>query len=519
MAVQGVVAGHDQVSLAVHGAPQGAIALAAGRLYWFACQDAEAADLIGRGALAEASVPSAVLVGLARNPETMLAGLADGEGPDRLRCWQTGARDAAAALRRLPRDLERVMRGSRRLCLVQCPATLLDELSDAALAALADALSRWCASSGHRLLMIGYGDVANLVPRLLSLNAASAGVAQLFPRLGALQYQVHYWASATGVLAQRGYRVERHGRALRVLGPEPAATATVVEGAEWAAGGDAAVHLVQAAVLEGAPAFSRAWHVYEDAATLMIAALDAHAASVVFAIGENRDVVGLARLLYRLRRDRGNALKLVVREMNPCLRYADERLLLSCGATLIAPAGAPLARFLTLLETVQGDVWKGALVDDPERLIRAHQAPDASGLVTVGEFQAVVLDTLGQAAGTVESLAMALQPVAGLRIDYVLRQLSMRRRGDIACVHDGQVCLFLFGCRRDGVEAALASVFHLAWREMFDGYRYLALHDVAALGEGAGVSANDGMAPVVPPAVAPATAALTPRRLRLGGRA
>lgn len=516
MAAQGVVADHDQVLLAVHGAPPGAVALAAGRLYWFACQDADAADLIGRGALVEASVPSAVLVGLARSPETMLAGLADEEGPDRLRCWQSGTRDAAAALRRLPRDLARVVRGNRGLCLVQCPAALLDELSDAALAALTAALSRWCAGSGHRVLMIGYGDVSDLVPRLLSLNAASAGVAQLFPRLGALQYQVHYWAGATGVLAQRGYRVERQGQALRVLGPEPAAATAVVEGA---VGGDAAVHLVQAAVLEGAPAFSRAWHVYEDAATLMIAALDAHAASVVFAIGENRDVVGLARLLYRLRRDRGNALKLVVREMNPCLRYADERLLLSCGATLIAPAGAPLARFLTLLETVQGDVWKGALVDDPERLIRAHQAPDASGLVTVGEFQAVVLDTLGQAAGTVESLAMALQPVAGLRIDDVLRQLSMRRRGDIACVHDGQVYLFLFGCRRDGVEAALASVFHLAWREMFDGYRYLALHDVAALGEGAGASANDGTAPVVPPAVAPAAAALMPRRLRLGGRA
>src|SRR5690606_543982 len=82
---------------------------------------------------------------------------------------------------------------------------------------------------------------------------------------------------------------------------------------------------------------------------------------VVLSIGENADVDALARIVFELRSERGNGLKLVVREMQPCLRYADERLLLESGASLVAPANLPLARVLTLLETIQGQTWQGAL--------------------------------------------------------------------------------------------------------------------------------------------------------------
>ena len=51
---------------------------------------------------------------------------------------------------------------------------------------------------------------------------------------------------------------------------------------------------------------------------MLPAALQAREATVVLAIDENAQVDALARLLHRLRRERGNALKLVVRELQPC---------------------------------------------------------------------------------------------------------------------------------------------------------------------------------------------------------
>ena len=43
----------------------------------------------------------------------------------------------------------------------------------------------------------------------------------------------------------------------------------------------------------------------------------------------NQDVPTLASMVHGLRRSRGNALKIVVRELGTSLRYSDERLLLA----------------------------------------------------------------------------------------------------------------------------------------------------------------------------------------------
>ncbi|MFY1079425.1 BcsE family c-di-GMP-binding protein, partial [Escherichia coli] len=105
-----------------------------------------------------------------------------------------------------------------------------------------------------------------------------------------------------------------------------------------ASGSDRDVYLAQTEVLEGAPPLSAAWRLYDGWGGLLPAALQAREATVVLAIDENAQVDALARLLHRLRRERGNALKLVVRELQPCLRYADERLLMQCGCSLVVPA-------------------------------------------------------------------------------------------------------------------------------------------------------------------------------------
>lgn len=245
---------------------------------------------------------------------------------------------------------------------------------------------------------------------------------------------------------------------------------------------------------------------------------------MVLAITENAQVDALARLLHRLRRERGNALKLVVRELQPCLRYADERLLMQCGGSLVVPADTPLPRLLTLLETVQRQRWQGQLADDPEPLIRAHRPPALSGLVNVARFRQIAGERIDQDGSAVESAVLALQPVAGLRAEQTLQQLRIRRQGDLACIYRGQVRLFLFGCRRDAVEQALGNLFRLPWRELFDGYQRLAEYDIAAMN----ASGSDPDADVLPPppAALPVVAAAVegpsftaPTPLRLGDSA
>ncbi|WP_434030483.1 cellulose biosynthesis protein BcsE [[Pseudomonas] boreopolis] len=504
----------QSISLDITGMPAEFTGLQAGGLYWVACAGADHADLLAAGVLARSGTAGlAVLAGLGRSPAPSLELLPAEEGPARVRLYQCPAGKVRRALPRLADEMAGAAGRIGALCIVQCPATALEAFDDARLAQWCGRLQQWARTGRYTVLLLCHGEVAALAPRLLPLHRSCSGVAQLHPHRGALQYLVHFWANQSGVVAHREFQVERAGRSLGLIAAADEPAPVVREG------GDRFLHLAQARALEGAPPFSPAWRLYESWSTLVVPALQAQAASVVFAIEENAQVDALAHLLYRLRSERGNGLKLVVREMAPCLRYADERLLLQCGASLIVPANIPLPRFLTLLETIQGQRWYGQLPEDPERLVRAHRPPDVEGVVDALRFRQIVGDLFAQEDGMVESAVLALQPVAGLRPEQVLQQLRIRRRGDLACIHGRQVWLFLFACRSDGVERALENLFRLPWREMFDGYQRLAEYDVATMNA---IDADPETArplpaaePEFPPAARPF---LQPRPLRLGGR-
>ena len=51
--------------------------------------------------------------------------------------------------------------------------------------------------------------------------------------------------------------------------------------------------------------------------------------------------------------------------------------------------------------------------------------------------------------------------------------MCLRRFGDFACLLDGELYLFLFACRADGLEPALGNICRLPWRDLFTQRRML----------------------------------------------
>ena len=449
-----------------------------GGVYWIMAAGSAPADLLGANTLAAAvGLHEALLITLGRTVEPVLALLEREQGPARLRLFQRSHPGMQQALRSLPRDLPRASTRLTELSLVQFPVAALDGWDDARLAHWCEQLRYWAQRARQVVVLLCYGEVATLAPRLLPLNRCCAGVVQLHPHRGALQLLLHYWTNSRGVIAQRAFALEQVGKQFqRVVQNDLNTEHVAVE-----SGSDRDLFLAQTDVLEGAPPLSSAWTLYDGWTELMAAALYANEATVVVAIIKNTQVDTLARMLHRLRGERGNALKLVVRELQPCLRYADERLLLQCGGNLVVPAHTPFPRFLTLLDTVQRQRWQGKWGGDPEPLIRLHRPPSARGVVGIARFRQIALEYIDRDGSAVESALLALQPVAGLRAKQTLLQLNIRRQGDVACIYRGQLYLFLFGCRRDAFEQALVKLFHMPWHALFDGYQRLAEYDVLAM--------------------------------------
>lgn len=90
---------------------------------------------------------------------------------------------------------------------------------------------------------------------------------------------------------------------------------------------------------------SKHWYLFENRDALLEAAQSASAATVIVGIDNSYQLLELAQQLHDLREHCGPQLKIVVREMEPSVRYRDERLLLACGANLIVPDGTLLSRF------------------------------------------------------------------------------------------------------------------------------------------------------------------------------
>lgn len=176
--------------------------------------------------------------------------------------------------------------------------------------------------------------------------------------------------------------------------------------------------LSHVAVLEGAPPLSEHWTLFDNNEALFNDARTAQAATIIFSLTQNNQIEPLARRIHTLRRQRGSALKIVVRENIASLRATDERLLLGCGANMIIPWNAPLSRCLTLIESVQGQQFSRYVPEDITTLLSMTQPLKLRGFqpwdIFCDAIHTMMSNTLLPADG--KGVLVALRPVPGIRL-------------------------------------------------------------------------------------------------------
>lgn len=476
-----------------------------GSLYWLACARVEDADRLCRQILAgmEASARAALVAG-GRSPQLLLLGLDACQGPGELASCSFAEHRSAAVLQDLPKELERALRPRGRLLLLSLPAQVWSGFDQRWLLQWCMRMRAWLAERDCSLLVLTHAGSAMLYVRLQACSEYLAGLVQLYRQAGAIHYLVHFWRNELGVNGSCALELEEGtaGFAVRSQSAGPALPAA----------GDQQLCLALRETLEGAPALSEHWQLFDEPQALLARAMCAQTASVLLAIASNDRVGELARQLYALRQHCGAALKLVVRELEPCLRTPDEQVLLGCGANLVVPCGTRLPRFLTLLGTVQGQLWRGRLSADVEEFLCHRQPPPLRGVVPGGQFVAQVREILAlERSDEARHLLLALSPVAGLSVAQTLGQCRLRRYGDFACVAGERLYLFLFGCPSEGLEVALGHVFRLPWRELFSGYEVLMGMDALWLDWPGGSAPNEAPpAAAIAPAPQPAGHGLVP---------
>lgn len=440
--------------------------------YWLTVNRPEDARRLARQVMA--AQKSLTLISAGDAPQALLEPALP-QGPNRIPFYSLP--EKRRALLDLPEDLARTLSAKPRLVLFFNNFSFIEKLSPAELTAWSKKINHTLATCNCCLLIITSGSgVNNLRQTLLSTFRQLNGLAHLEYQQDIWNYRVSWWCHDRRLMADRALRLTFQPAGFAAVNENEQNTPLTLN--------DEAICLAEKQVLEGAPPLSSHWQLFGNNELVASRAQQADSATVIFALTHNDQIRTLAQDVHSLRRTRGAGLKIIVREMQTSLRYSDERLLLACGVNAIVPFGAPMSRFLTTLESLQGQRYNRHVPADLDALLQSLQPLQLRGFLPLDKFcEAVtqlVNNTLLPENG--KGLLVALRPVPELRPEQALTLCKPRRYGDLVTVLGDRLYLFLSSCRYNDLDTALKFIFRLPHDELFSN-RLVWFEDLQILSE------------------------------------
>ncbi|YCH30689.1 cellulose biosynthesis protein BcsE [Erwinia sp. D4-22] len=440
--------------------------------YWLTVNRPEDARRLARQVID--AQQALTLISAGERPQSLLEP-ALSHGPERIPFYSLP--EKRRALLDLPEDLARTLSAKPQLILFFNNFPFIEKLSPAELIVWIKKINRTLSACNCCLLIITSGSgVNNLRQILLGTFRQLNGLAHLEYQQDSWNYRVSWWCHDQRLMADRALRLTARDAGFAALREDDQNTPLTLN--------DEAVCIAERHVLEGAPPLSSHWQLFDSNEMVASRAQQADSATVIFCLNHNEEIRALAQHVHSLRRMRGAGLKIMVREMQTSLRYSDERLLLACGVNAIVPFGAPMSRFLTILESVQGQRYNRHVPANLDALLQSLQPLQEKGFLPLDNFcQAVtqlVSNTLLPENG--KGLLVALRPVPEIKPEQALTLCKPRRYGDLVTVRGDRLYLFLSSCRYNDLDTALKFIFRLPHDELFSN-RLVWFEDLQILSE------------------------------------
>lgn len=329
-------------------------------------------------------------------------------------------------------------------------------------------LRSWCESAGCSVLLLFRDGVdPGRAQQLHRASDALSGIASLGRRDGSLAWSVGHWQLG-------GHRNGSTRQALRstetgelvAAGSDQFTRRQVKAWLDHARDQDQ-VWITRAAAEPGLPAD---WRIVSDNTALMAAAEQAMAATCILDAGRTQEFRQLTHHVHQLRKRRGRALKIVVRQHQSPLRHGQESILLTAGANLILDADSPISALPDAVASLQGQVLSREVPDQLEQVLASAAPPTRSGYLAPAAFCAEALGATDQAhAAGIECTLVRLFLLPEISPLEALRACKPLRAGDVFTADDRSVYLFLFACWEQDADKAVERVFRMMLGELFEG--------------------------------------------------
>ncbi|MCL1123636.1 cellulose biosynthesis protein BcsE [Shewanella surugensis] len=331
--------------------------------------------------------------------------------------------------------------------------------------------SNWAKDSQICINFIIYGNQVNsmLKPKLIGLSQYLSGLTSLH-QIDDKEYDYHiaFWCNHHGVIANHRYVItldENNDFTVTQNESQPDQTNTRYADEERIYVASTALDK-KVAIRESVIVINN-----NDELFTFINTVQIQASTIVLSYHQTSELESLALHCYLLRRTKGNAIKIIIRETAPSLRYIDEKLLLNAGVNLIIPFSVSFSRCVSLVEALQGQIFTRNIPQSTTDLLKINQDFDQIGYLPNPAFKDYCLKLMSIVEQkSIRFALIKLTLISTMKAIDCLHLCHINRFGDIVTVCDHALYVLFSAIRLNDVHSTLNQLFDIPIESLFLSY-------------------------------------------------
>lgn len=372
-------------------------------------------------------------------------------------------------------DIIKLKITQKSLCILFVPDIFFVNINNDNLTIDLKKLNDHATNNNLTIQLLVYGSVAStsLKPALLALNRHLAGLASMsMISDDKYSYHVHFWAKPDGVQSDKTFIVQK--TALGMLAAVPVSTPNITT---LGSQDDTTLIVMSHAAAEEDIPLPAHVQLAANNAEIISDSTTPPSATVILSCQSPEEIRQLAVDCLYLRQKAGLRLKIIIREVRQCLRYADETFLLRAGVNLIVPYHLPFLRMMSQVDAVQGQRMTRPLPANTEELLLNDPNYNARGYLDNQTFTQYCHTVMQQfTSPQLDLVLVKLKLLPGMQPDECLRLCHIRRDGDVitACHH--ALYVLFSAIRQTDIHTALNNIFDAPVRDLFRAVQIISAH-------------------------------------------
>ncbi|WP_298769564.1 cellulose biosynthesis protein BcsE [uncultured Shewanella sp.] len=355
--------------------------------------------------------------------------------------------------------------------IISIPENHFYNLNDQQMLSFFKNTSNWAKTDSICLKIIIYGNkISNAIKnKLMGLNQYVSGVCT-FNAINKERYDYHisFWCNQHGVSSDKTYRLkinnENHFIALKE---------NISSSGVYPRYHDEERIYVTATALDKEITLNKNVNIINSNEELftLLETISIQASTIILSYQKISELESISRQCYLLRKSKGNAIKIIIREITSVLRYIDEKRLLNAGVNFIIPFNVSFSRCVSLVESIQGQIFTRNLPDSADELLKLNHHFDQKGYIPNTDFKDYCSKIMIIAEQ--ESIRFALirlSLLSSMKAIHCLNLCHIHRDGDIVTACDHALYVFFSAIRLNDVHATLNQLFDIPIESLFLSY-------------------------------------------------